>query len=97
MESIAGLLKPWVLVQVLELCPLHRLLDDDLFVLLLLLQNLLDLLAVGSGNSLLALRAVQVVEHDTRPVPLLLDLALETVDVVHVTAAQVHARHLAQT
>ena len=97
MESITWLLQAWVLVQVFELRPLQGLLHHYFLVELLLLQDLLDLLAVRRCHSLLALRAVEVVEHDTRPVPLLLDLDLQTVDVVHVAATKMDAWLLAQS
>lgn len=66
----------------------------DCLELLFFLDILVEQWAVGRLHWLLAIGAVQVVEHDTRSIPLLLNLILGTVNVEDMSTLQPHTRLL---
>ena len=81
-------------MQVFELSALHGHLDYSLLECVLLVEDLLKLRARFGAYFLLALRALKVVEYDTRTIPLLLHLRLDAIEVHHVTAVEATRRFL---
>jgi len=83
-EPISWFRESLRIVEVLELCSLQCLFNDDLFEFFIFFDEGLELRVLWSRHPLLALRAVEVVEDNTRAIVLLLDLTLDTVDMVDV-------------
>ena len=94
-KGVARLFQAGIFVQVFKLGSLHGHLDYTLLECDLLLNYLLQLGTRLAADLLLALWALEVVEHYTRTVPLLGYLLLHAVEVHDVAAVQVHRRGLA--
>lgn len=82
-------------MQVLKFGALQGHLDDAILEGQLLVHDLLQGGAILGADLLLALRTLQIIEDNTRPVPLLLHLRLYAIKMHDVSAVESHARLLA--